>query len=89
MSSAPHPFYPPEIKLIGYTENSLGLASLFAGFTTGALAILGSTIVIVRKWKPSLCWRDQMLVLWFVLCKCGHNQEQLVCGCDPRLTISL
>ncbi|OMP84739.1 3-beta-hydroxysteroid-Delta(8),Delta(7)-isomerase [Diplodia seriata] len=64
---APHPYYPLDLKLHGYTENAAGLASLFAGFSTGVSVILGTALFLSRRYRPSINARDGCLVLWFVL----------------------
>ncbi|KAF2141287.1 uncharacterized protein K452DRAFT_251086 [Aplosporella prunicola CBS 121167] len=62
-----HPFYPPDLELVGYVENTLGVGSLLLGFATLTSVILGLALLFSRRWRPSISGIDQFLVLWFVL----------------------
>lgn len=69
MKSATHPYYPLDLELPGYSENTIGLTTLLLGFSTGASLILGTALVFSRRYRTSISGLDQFLVLWFVLCK--------------------
>ncbi|OJD35285.1 ebp domain-containing protein [Diplodia corticola] len=64
---AKHPYYPLDLELRGYTENAAGLTSLFAAFSTGVSVILGTALLLSRRYRPSISPLDGSLVLWFVL----------------------
>lgn len=64
-----HPYYPLDLELPGYTDNTLGLTTLLSGFSAGIALILGAARVLSRMYRPSISSADQFLVLWFVLCK--------------------
>jgi len=66
-----HPYYPVNILLSGgtFVANEWGVLTLVGAFGVGCAAILGSTLAVVKKVNPRLKRSDQLLVLWFVLCK--------------------
>lgn len=66
---ANHPYYPLDLELSGYTDNTIGLVTLLLGFSAGASVILGTALFLSRRYHPSISGLDQFLVLWFVLCK--------------------
>ena len=82
----PHPFYPPEINLVGYLANDLNVPTLLSYFALGCAAILGTTHLIVGRVNPRLGSADRGLVLWFVLCKCidGWTRTVRLVGGEPR-----
>ena len=69
--AAPHPYYPPGIRLSGETfvANNWDVVTLILAFAGGWALIAGATLGVVRKVNPRLKGSDQALVLWFVLCK--------------------
>lgn len=69
LSHPPHPYYPPEAELIGYLENEYSVLKLLVYFAAGCVGILGSTLAIVTRIRPSMNRADQLAILWFVLCK--------------------
>lgn len=64
---ANHPYYPLDLELSGYTDNTIGLVTLLLGFSAGASVILGTALLLSRRYRPSISGLDQCLVLWFVL----------------------
>lgn len=66
---ARHPYYPQDLQLHHYAENTVDLASLFAGFATGVSIILGAALLLAQRRRPSISALDRFLVLWFVLCE--------------------
>ncbi|KAB2572832.1 EBP domain-containing protein [Lasiodiplodia theobromae] len=64
---ARHPYYPQDLQLHHYTENTVDLATLFAGFATGVSIILGAALLLAQRRRPSISALDRFLVLWFVL----------------------
>ncbi|KAJ9193370.1 hypothetical protein DTO166G4_144 [Paecilomyces variotii] len=67
LSHPPHPYYPPEAELIGYLENEYSVLKLLVYFAAGCAGILGSTLAIVTRIRPSMNRADQLAILWFVL----------------------
>ncbi|KAF4301584.1 ebp domain-containing protein [Botryosphaeria dothidea] len=67
-----HPYYPLDLELPGYTDNTLALTTLLSGFSAGIALVLGAARVLSRMYRPSISSADQFLVLWFVLCGSLH-----------------
>lgn len=63
-----HPYYPPEVEIIGYIANewdTLTLVSIFAAVCT---AIFSVTYVVVNKVRSQIPLSELSTILWFVLC---------------------
>jgi cholestenol Delta-isomerase len=65
----PHPFYPPEINLVGYLANDWDVPTLVGLFFGGWAVISAVTISGIRWYNPRLGGWDQATTMWFVLCK--------------------
>jgi cholestenol Delta-isomerase len=63
----PHPFYPPELNLVGYIANEWSMTKLLTVFFGSVGAYLSTTFLIVRSFNPKLNGRDLGTVVWFVL----------------------
>lgn len=64
-----HPFYPPDIDLIGYAANTMSIAVLLSVFALATLTIVGFTSAVLKKINPSLSRQDKMLACWFIFSK--------------------
>jgi len=63
----PHPFYPPELNLVGYIANEWPMAKLLTVFFGSVGAYLASTFFLTRAYNPKLGAKDLVCVVWFVL----------------------
>jgi len=72
--AAPHPYYPPGIRISGekFVANDWDVVTLVVTFIGGWALIAAVTLGVVRKINPRLNGTDQALVLWFVLCGSIH-----------------
>ena len=64
---AEHPYYPPEIQLLGYVANEYSVPQLLAGFFSTWSAILAVSFLVAKRYNPGLSTGDTICVLWFVL----------------------
>ncbi|KAH7015974.1 putative EBP domain protein [Macrophomina phaseolina] len=62
-----HPYYPLDLELPGYVENTIDLTTLLLAFSAGVACILGTALIAAHRYRPSISKHDQFLVLWFVL----------------------
>ena len=63
----PHPFYPPDINLVGYLANDWDVPTLIALFFGGWTILTFGTIYGARTYNPRLGGWDQAALMWFVL----------------------
>ena len=61
-----HPFYPPEIQLLGYLANEWDVPRLLAGFAAVNAGVLGLTYLTAKFRNPNLPTADMLCVIWFV-----------------------
>lgn len=62
-----HPYYPINIKLVGYIPNEYGVLELVSMFGAGCAVILAATLCVVQFTAPKIRGADKLAVLWFVL----------------------
>ncbi|KAA8644973.1 EXPERA domain-containing protein [Aspergillus tanneri] len=67
-----HPFYPPDINLIGYVSNTMNIPALLSTFVIGGIAVISFTSVVLKRLKPTLSRQDKVLAGWFVFTGCIH-----------------
>jgi hypothetical protein len=68
-SNTLHPYYPTGVEIEAYVPNRDPIFTSFVFFTTGLVAILGTTLEISSFIRPSMAKADRFALLWFVLCK--------------------
>lgn len=66
MDRPSHPFYPVEVKYIGYLANDRSVLELLGIFALGCIAIVSLTIATVNRYNPRLHATDKASVVWFV-----------------------
>ncbi|KAI5305821.1 hypothetical protein KEM56_003236 [Ascosphaera pollenicola] len=67
-----HPYYPIDIKLVGYIANDHGVFELVSMFGAGCAVILALTFCLVQLGAPKIKCADKLAVLWFVLTASIH-----------------
>ncbi|KZZ94042.1 EBP domain-containing protein [Ascosphaera apis ARSEF 7405] len=67
-----HPYYPINIKLVGYIPNEYGVLELVSMFGAGCAVILAATLCVVQFTAPKIRGADKLAVLWFVLTASIH-----------------
>ncbi|KAI5288650.1 hypothetical protein KEM54_005037 [Ascosphaera aggregata] len=67
-----HPYYPVDVKLVGYIPNDHGVLELVSMFGAGCAATLGITICFIQLVAPKIKVADKICVLWFVLTASIH-----------------
>ena len=65
----PHPFYPPEINLVGYLANDWNVPTLVGLFFGGWAVLTVAIIYGARAYNPRLSGWDQAALMWFALCE--------------------
>ena len=63
----PHPFYPPELNVVGYAANHWSMTKLLTVFFGSCAVYLGALFVVVRRYNPKLGGRELAAVVWFLL----------------------
>lgn len=69
LAQAVHPYFPLEVKLVGYVANEWPVIPLVAGFLGGWGVLLLLTLAVVSHSSPRLPKMEKAAVLWFVFCK--------------------
>lgn len=68
MPDQPHPYFPPDAAVPGYTPNETPLLLILASFG-GLIGVFVFGSVTLAKWySPKLKRADQLVVAWFALC---------------------
>lgn len=73
ITEAPHPFYPLGVELVGYVANDWDMSAIFGVFGGALLTLYAGTRAITNKLNADLPVRDQVLVVWFVLCSASYE----------------
>lgn len=72
----PHYFYPLQVHIPGYTENTLSVPTMLAAFALAAVAVLSlsyyATLILQKRTRRVLSTADTTAVLWFALSGCIH-----------------
>ncbi|OJJ43521.1 hypothetical protein ASPZODRAFT_28189 [Penicilliopsis zonata CBS 506.65] len=69
---ASHPFYPPDLQVIGYVANTLSVPALLGSFALATLAVIVVTSLILKSFRPTISRLDKILVGWFIFTGCIH-----------------
>jgi cholestenol delta-isomerase len=70
--SVRHPYYPLDVRIVGYVANESTVLSLLGSFVAGCAAIFGLTYLAIKRMNSSLPATELITVMWFVLCGCIH-----------------
>lgn len=65
--SSPHPYYPPDLVLEGYTPNTLSAAELIAAWLVSLSIVTVATFIWLAPKKLALT--ERLIALWFVSCE--------------------
>lgn len=71
-NSVRHPYYPLDVRIVGYVANESTVLSLLGSFVAGCAAIFGLTHLAIKRMNSSLPATELITVMWFVLCGCIH-----------------
>lgn len=77
MAQTSHPFYPPEMELLGYLANDWSVPTLLAAFAAVSVGILGSTYAVTKLSNSKLPNADMLCVIWFVFSTSRRFQHEL------------
>ncbi|RMJ24130.1 EBP domain protein [Aspergillus sp. HF37] len=64
---SPHPYYPVDAEVPGYSENESPLLEILGVAGTSVVMLLAVTLVAISKMRPTLSKADRLAILWFVL----------------------
>lgn len=81
--SPPHPFYPPELNLVGYVANEWSMLKLLTVFFGSCGIYLATVFVLARSFNPKLNGKDLSCVVWFVLSKLWYPGHESQCMYSP------
>ncbi|KAH6624788.1 Emopamil-binding protein [Chaetomium sp. MPI-SDFR-AT-0129] len=72
MPDQPHPYFPPDAVVRGYTPNETPLVLILASFGGLIGAFVFGSVMLAKWYSPTLKRGDQLVVAWFALCGFLH-----------------
>lgn len=80
--TAPHPYFPEDLHIPGYTPNTSSLSELATRFVSILAITIITAVWLAKRFTPNLTLGETFTLAWFVLCKClgCSNSPQLSCA---------